>query len=96
MGKAADISEPARELEHLIADLSGSGPLVSVFGGGFCTAHLAGATVPVFGGLADRRWWHVTLDGPGCLNYQDHRREERRAATRAATPMNGPGLTATT
>ena len=25
-----------------------------------------------------------------CLNYQDHRREERRAAARAATPMHGP------
>ena len=34
MSKAADISEPASELEHLIADLSASGPLIFVFGDG--------------------------------------------------------------
>ncbi|HXZ69379.1 MAG TPA: hypothetical protein VEH31_00735 [Streptosporangiaceae bacterium] len=61
MSKAADIGEPASELERLIADLSASGPLVFVFGDGFTTAHLTGATTPVFGGPADRRWWHVEL-----------------------------------
>ncbi len=61
MSKAAYISEPASELEHLIADLSASGPLIFVFGDGFTTAHLAGMTTPVFRGPADRRWWHVTL-----------------------------------
>ena len=61
MSTAADIGEPASELERLIADLSASGSLVFVFGDGFTTAHLTGATTPVFGGPADRRWWHVTL-----------------------------------
>jgi hypothetical protein len=61
MGKAAEISEPASEVEHLIADLLASGQLIFVFGGGLTTAHLAGTTTPVFGGPADRRWWHVTL-----------------------------------
>jgi hypothetical protein len=43
MGTIADISEPASELEHLIADLSESGLLVFVFGAGvgWCTAHRA-------------------------------------------------------
>ena len=61
MSNVAEISEPASELERLIADLSKSGPLVFVFGVGWWTAHLAGATVPLFGGPADRRWWHVHL-----------------------------------
>jgi hypothetical protein len=61
MGKIADIGEPANEVERLIADLSGSGPLIFVFGDGFSTAHLAGTTAPVFRGPADRRWWHVNL-----------------------------------
>ena len=61
MSKAADISEIASELEHLIADLSACGPLIFVFGDGFTTAHLHGTTTPVFRGPADRRWWHVTL-----------------------------------
>ena len=61
MGKIADISEPANELERLIADLSGSGPLIFVFGVGWWTAHLTGATAPVLRGPADRRWWHVNL-----------------------------------
>jgi hypothetical protein len=61
MSKAADIGEPASELERLIADLSGSGELVFVFGDGLTTAHLAGTTTPEFRGPAGRRWWHVTL-----------------------------------
>ena len=61
MSKAADVSEPASELERLIADLSGSGPLVFVFGDGLSTAHLQGVTTPLFRGPADRRWWHVEL-----------------------------------
>jgi putative heme iron utilization protein len=55
------ISEPASELERLIVELSGSGPLVFVFGVGWWTAHLTGMTTPVFRGPADRRWWHVDL-----------------------------------
>jgi putative heme iron utilization protein len=61
MGKIADTSEPASELELLIADLSESGLLVFVFGVGWWTAHLTGVTAPVFRGPADRRWWHVQL-----------------------------------
>ena len=61
MDTIADIYEPASELERLIAELSGSGPLVFVFGDGLSTAHLKGVTTPVFRGPADRRWWHVVL-----------------------------------
>jgi hypothetical protein len=39
-------------MERLIADLSGSGPLIFVFGVGWWTAHLTGATAPVFRGPA--------------------------------------------
>ena len=42
MSTVADISEPASEVERLIADLSESGLLVFVFGVGWCTAHLTG------------------------------------------------------
>jgi hypothetical protein len=61
MDKTTDVSEPASELERLIAELSGSGPLVFVFGNGFTTAHLAGTTTPLLRGPADIRWWHLTL-----------------------------------
>ena len=61
MSTTAYTSEPASELERLIADLSGSGPLVFVFGDGFSTTHLLGVTTPLFRGPADRRWWHVIL-----------------------------------
>jgi len=61
MSKAADSSEPASEVERLIADLSASGPLIFVFGDGFTTAHLTGTTTPVFEGPADLRWWQVEL-----------------------------------
>jgi hypothetical protein len=61
MSTSAEISEPASELERLIADLSGSGPLVFVFGVSWWTAHLVGVTAPVFGGPADRRWWQAVL-----------------------------------
>jgi putative heme iron utilization protein len=61
MDKTTDVSEPASELERLIAELSRSGPLVFVFGDGWCTAHLKGVTTPLFRGPADRRWWHVEL-----------------------------------
>ena len=61
MSRVADISEPANELERLIAELSRSGLLVFVFGVGWWTAHLTGVTTPLFRGPADRRWWHVDL-----------------------------------
>ena len=68
MSKIVDTSEPASELERLIADLSESGQLVFVFSDGLSTAHLVGATTPVFGGPADRRWWHVEL-GDDAANW---------------------------
>ena len=68
MSKTADVSEPASELEHLMADLSGLGQLVFVFGDDFAVAHLAGAITPVFRGPADRRWWHVEL-GDGAARW---------------------------
>ena len=61
MSTTAEVSEPANELERLIAYLSGSGLLVFVFGDGLSTAHLKGVTTPLFRGPADRRWWHVEL-----------------------------------
>ena len=61
MSTTAEVSEPANELERLIADLSGSGLLVFVFGDGLSTAHLKGVKTPLFRGPADRRWWHVEL-----------------------------------
>ena len=54
MSKIAGISAPESELERLIADLSESGQLI--FGIGWWTAHLTGASTPVFRGPADRRW----------------------------------------
>ena len=68
MNKTTDTGEPASELERLIAELSESGLLVFVFGVGWWTAHLTGATRPLFRGPADRRWWHVEL-GDGAANW---------------------------
>ena len=68
MSKVADSSEPASELERLIAELSESGLLVFVFGVGWWTAHLTGTTAPVFRGPPDRRWWHVEL-GDDAANW---------------------------
>jgi hypothetical protein len=62
MSTTALISEPASELERLIAELSGSGLQgVFVFGVDCHLAHLADVTTPVFRGPADRRWWHFEL-----------------------------------
>jgi hypothetical protein len=53
MSKTADISEPASELEHLMADLPGLGQLVFVFGDDFgamletCGSAGKGCTFPV-------------------------------------------------
>ena len=56
MSTTAEISEPASELEHPIADLSGSGlQEVFVFGVDCHLAPLAGVTTPVFREPADRR-----------------------------------------
>ncbi len=53
MSTTASTSEPASELEHLIADLPGSGLLAFVFGVGWWVAHLAGVTTHLFRGPAD-------------------------------------------
>ena len=76
MSKAADISEPASELERLIADLSASGLLVFVFGDGLSTAHLKGVTTPVFRGPAHRRWWHAELGDQAASWTMDVRVDE--------------------
>jgi hypothetical protein len=55
MNEITATGEPATELERLIAELSESGLLVFVFGTGWVTAHLTGATRPLFRGPADRR-----------------------------------------
>jgi hypothetical protein len=68
MNEITATGEPATELERLIAELSESGLLVFVFGVGWWTAHLTGATRPLFRGPADRRWWHVEL-GDGAAGW---------------------------
>jgi len=94
MSKVTETSEPASELERLIADLSESGLLVFVFGVGWWTAHLAGATVPVFRGPADRRWWHVELGDDAAKWVMDVRVDEVTGVrfVRAPYPFAGfPG-----
>src|SRR5215472_6062312 len=84
MDETTDVSEPASELEHLIADLSGSGPLVFVFGDGFTTAHLVGVTTPLFRGPADRRWWHVEIGDDAASWTMDVRVDEITGVTALA------------
>lgn len=81
MSNVADVSESASELERLIADLSECVPLVFVFGVGWWTAHLAGATPPVFGGPADQRWWQVKL-GDGAASWSMHVRVDEITGVR--------------
>jgi putative heme iron utilization protein len=76
MSKTADISEPASELERLIADLPGSGLLAFVFGVGWWVAHLKEVTTPLFRGLADRRWWHFELGDDAASWTMDVRVDE--------------------
>jgi hypothetical protein len=62
MNTTAEISEPASELERLIAELSGPGlQEVFVCGVDCQLAPLADVTTPVLRGPARRRWWHVVL-----------------------------------
>jgi hypothetical protein len=64
MNTAKGSEPPASELEVLVCDLSASGPLVYVFGNGWLTTHLVGATRPLFRGPSERRWWHVEHGDP--------------------------------
>jgi hypothetical protein len=94
MNKAVDISEPASELERLIAELSESGLLVFVFGAGvgWCTAHLTGTTTPVFRGPADRRWWHVELGDDAASWTMDVRVDEITGVRFARGPYPFPSF----
>jgi len=74
MRTTAEISEPASELERLIAELSGSG-LQGVFDFGV-DCHLAGVTTPAFRGPADWRWWHAVLGGDAVSRTMDVRVDE--------------------
>ena len=76
MNEITTTGEPATELEWLIADMSESGLLVFVFGVGWWTAHLNGATSPLFRGPADRRWWHVELGDDAASWIMDVRVDE--------------------
>jgi hypothetical protein len=94
MDKTTYVSEPASELERLIADLSGTGQLVFVFGDGFTVAHLKGVTTPLFRGPADRRWWHVELGDEAASWTMDVRIDEITAVrfVREPYPFQGhPG-----
>jgi len=92
MGKIADISEPASELERLITDLSESGLLVFVFGVGWWTAHLTGTTAPVFRGPADRRWWHAGLGDDAASWTMDVRVDEITGVRFARDPYPFPSF----
>jgi hypothetical protein len=74
MSTTAEVSEPASELERLIADLSGPG-LQGVFDFGV-DCHLADVTTPVFRGPADRRWWHTVLGDEAASRTMDVRVDE--------------------
>ena len=76
MSEITATGEPTTELERLIAELSESGLLVFVFGTGRVTAHLTGATRPLFRGPADRRWWHVELGDDAASWIMDVRVDE--------------------
>ena len=74
MSTTAQISEPASELEQLIAELSGPG-LRGVFDCGV-DCHLAGVATPVFRGPAGRRWWHAVLGDDAASWTMDVRVDE--------------------
>jgi hypothetical protein len=104
MSTIPDISEPASELERLIADLTESGLRALVFGVGWWTAHLTGAATPVFRGPADRRWWHVVLGDDTASWTMSVRVDEITGAVTADAvddllgglgPLAGPGASTT-
>ena len=91
MGKIADVSEPASELERLIAELSGSGLQgVFTFGVDCHLARLADVTTPVFRGPADRRWWHFELGDDAASPTIDVRVDEVTGVRFARRPSLFP------
>jgi hypothetical protein len=80
---------PANELEALVRDLSASGPVIFVFGNGWLTSHLVGATRPLFRGPTERRWWHVEHGDPESKWVLDVRLDqvERVRFIREASPF---------
>src|SRR5690242_6468122 len=92
MSKVAEVSEPASQLERLIADLSEAGQLVFVFGAGSVTAHLTRVITPVFRGPADRRWWHVELGDDTANWIMDVRVDEITGVRFARGPYPFPSF----
>ena len=91
MSTTAEISEPASELERLIADLSESGlQEVFVFGIDCHLAPVAGVTTPLFRGPADRRWWHVELGEDAASRTMDVRVDEVTGVRFARRPSLFP------
>ena len=91
MSTTAEISEPASELERLIADLSGSGlQEVFVFGVDCHLAPLTGVTTPLFRGPADQRWWHVELGDDAASRTMDIRVDEVTGVRFARRPSLFP------
>ena len=91
MSTNAKISEPASELERLIAELSGSGLQgVFTFGVDCHLARLADVTTPVFRGPADRRWWHVHLGDDAASPTIDVRVDEVTGVRFARRPSLFP------
>ena len=90
MSATAGISEPASELERLIAELSGPG-LQGVFDFGV-DCHLAGVTTPVFRGPAGRRWWHGVLGDDAASRTMDVRVDEITGVRFARRPSMFPSF----
>ena len=76
MSTTAEISEPASELERLIADLPRYGLQAFIFGGGCWVAHLDGVTTHLFRGPADQRWWHFEIGDDAARWTMDVRVDE--------------------
>ena len=90
MSATVEISEPASELERLIAELSGPG-LQGVFDCG-ADCHLAGVTTPVCRGPAGRRWWHAVLGDDAASRTMDVRVDEIAGVRFARRPSMFPAF----